>query len=187
MGEEYGETAPFQYFTSHTDPALAAAVTAGRKREFEAFAWQGEVPDPQDPATFERSRLCHRLRDEQPHAQLLAWYRELLRLRREWPVLGTGGEVAVSADEAARTLLVRRGTGDGEQRACLICSFSRQPCKARMPLPSGVWRQLLDAADERWGGAGVTTPERVDSDGAVELHLPAWGFAVYVPDAEAHR
>ena len=57
MGEEYGETAPFQYFSHFSDEQLVEAVREGRRREFAAFAWQGEVPDPHDEATFEiRSR-----------------------------------------------------------------------------------------------------------------------------------
>ena len=57
MGEEYGETRPFLYFTDHGDPDLIEAVRKGRQDEFAAFSWAGEVPDPQDPETFERSRL----------------------------------------------------------------------------------------------------------------------------------
>ena len=57
MGEEYGETHPFLYFTDHGDPDLIEAVRRGRREEFAAFSWSGEVPDPQDPLTFERSRL----------------------------------------------------------------------------------------------------------------------------------
>src|SRR5207253_3782886 len=56
MGEEYGETAPFQFFTSYGDPRLVEAVRKGRHDDFKQVPWQ-EVPDPQDPATFERSRL----------------------------------------------------------------------------------------------------------------------------------
>jgi maltooligosyltrehalose trehalohydrolase len=48
MGEEYGETAPFQYFTSHSDPDLIEAVRKGRREEFDDFLWQGEAPDPHD-------------------------------------------------------------------------------------------------------------------------------------------
>src|SRR5436853_3841728 len=59
MGEEYGETAPFQYFVSHSDPALIEAVRRGRKSEFAAFGWSAEPPDPQDEGTFARSRLNH--------------------------------------------------------------------------------------------------------------------------------
>jgi maltooligosyltrehalose trehalohydrolase len=49
MGEEHGETAPFQFFVSHADPALRDAVRTGRREEFAAFAWRGEAPDPNDP------------------------------------------------------------------------------------------------------------------------------------------
>ena len=59
MGEEYGETAPFQFFTDHDDPAIATATREGRRKEFAKFAaFAGEdVPDPQALATFERSKL----------------------------------------------------------------------------------------------------------------------------------
>jgi maltooligosyltrehalose trehalohydrolase len=89
MGEEYGETRPFLYFTSHSDPELARAVSEGRKREFIAQG-AGEVPDPQDPETFRRSKLSHR-RDGR-HGALREHYRSLLALRRkhrglllDWP------------------------------------------------------------------------------------------------------
>jgi maltooligosyltrehalose trehalohydrolase len=78
MGEEYGETRPFLYFTSHGDPALARAVSEGRKGEFITAA--AAVPDPQDPGTFLRSKLTHR-RDGR-HAHLREHYRRLLALRR---------------------------------------------------------------------------------------------------------
>jgi maltooligosyltrehalose trehalohydrolase len=79
MGEEYGETRPFQYFTSHGDPALARAVSEGRRKEFIAKG-EGSVPDPQDPATFMRSKLSHR-RDGR-HGELRGHYQRLLALRR---------------------------------------------------------------------------------------------------------
>jgi maltooligosyltrehalose trehalohydrolase len=101
MGEEYGEQRPFQFFSDHIDPAIAEATREGRKREFERFtAFAGEVPDPQDPETFERSKLDRSRADE----TVRAFYRELLALRRE---LLRGIEVEV--DEHARTLRARRG------------------------------------------------------------------------------
>jgi maltooligosyltrehalose trehalohydrolase len=102
MGEEYGERRPFQFFTDHIDPKIAEATREGRKREFERFAaFSGEdVPDPQDAATFERSKLDRSHADE----DLRAFYRELLVLRRELP-----REAEVTIDETARTLTVRRG------------------------------------------------------------------------------
>jgi maltooligosyltrehalose trehalohydrolase len=84
MGEEWGASTPFQYFTDHDDPELARAVSAGRRREFEAFGWApSDVPDPQDPATFERSKLRWEEIAEPPHRDLLDWYREFIRLRRQ--------------------------------------------------------------------------------------------------------
>ena len=97
QGEEYGEQAPFQFFTDHIDPFIAGATRDGRRREFAGFAgFSGEVPDPQDRETFERSRLTPGEPEE--------LYRRLLRLRRELP-----RELEVAFDEEARTLELRRG------------------------------------------------------------------------------
>jgi maltooligosyltrehalose trehalohydrolase len=95
MGEEYGEGRPFLYFTSHGDPALAKAVSEGRKAEFIAAA--ADVPDPQAEATFERSRLTHR-RDGH-HGELWRHYQAMLRVRRRhaaaigarWPEVACEG------------------------------------------------------------------------------------------------
>jgi 1,4-alpha-glucan branching enzyme len=78
MGEEYAEPAPFQFFVDFGDPQLQKAVLEGRKAEFEDFGWT-EIPNPQDPATFERSKLTWRMDND-----MLAWYRELLQLRRKF-------------------------------------------------------------------------------------------------------
>ncbi len=97
QGEEYHEEAPFQFFTDHVDPSIAEATREGRRREFEEFTSFGEeVPDPQDPATLERSKLSPREPD--------ALVARLLRLRRELP-----SELEVAFDEDARTLDLRRG------------------------------------------------------------------------------
>ena len=107
MGEEYGETRPFQYFTSHTDPVLGKAVSEGRKAEF-IFKGAEVVPDPQEPATFERSRLTHR-RDG-PHGALWNTYRDLLALRQKyaeeignhWPHVTREGTVITLARKGFR-------------------------------------------------------------------------------------
>ncbi|ANW17549.1 malto-oligosyltrehalose trehalohydrolase [Streptomyces clavuligerus] len=112
MGEEWGARTPWQYFTDHTDPALAAAVREGRRREFAAQGRPAEeVPDPQDPATRDRSCLDRSEREREPHARLLAWHRELIALRRAWPDLTDPdlGAVRVAYDEDTRRLVVRRG------------------------------------------------------------------------------
>jgi len=81
MGQEYDEPAPFQFFTSFDDPTIQKAVSEGRPREFAEFGWS-DVPDPQDPATFERSRLQWLQGAE--NVEMLDWYRALLSLRREF-------------------------------------------------------------------------------------------------------
>ena len=111
QGEEWGASSPFQYFTDHTEPELADAVREGRKSEFAAFGWDpADVPDPQDPGTFLRSKLRWEERTEPVHADVERWYRELLKLRRARPGLRDGRmhDVEVRTDEDAGTLVVRR-------------------------------------------------------------------------------
>lgn len=91
MGEEWGARTPWQFFTDHTDPQLAEAVRTGRRREFAAHGWpEEEIPDPQDPATRLRSCLDWTEPGREPHASLLAWYRQLIALRRAEPALAAG-------------------------------------------------------------------------------------------------
>lgn len=151
MGQEYGETAPFPYFTSHEDPALIEAVRRGRLAEFTAFGWDAaEVPDPQDPATFASARLDRRLAHEPVHAGLLALHHELLRLRRTAPALRTreGAWLDVIPQETARQLIVRRAC-EG-QELLFVLTFGARPTEVE--LPPGDWGLLLDTEDPRWRG-----------------------------------
>jgi len=112
MGEEWGADTPWQYFTDHIDPGLAKAVAEGRKAEFTGHGWgAADVPDPQDEATFLRSKLDWGQRHGEPYLGLYAWYRELIALRRARPELTDPrlDRVQADFDEDARWLLVRRG------------------------------------------------------------------------------
>jgi maltooligosyltrehalose trehalohydrolase len=112
QGEEWAASAPFQYFTDHRDPELGRAVSEGRRREFAAFGWDpADVPDPQEEATFARSKLDWAERGAAPHAGLLAWYTELIAVRRRIPALADPrpGSAVAQCDEAAGWLTVRRG------------------------------------------------------------------------------
>ncbi|SDJ62289.1 malto-oligosyltrehalose trehalohydrolase [Streptomyces indicus] len=142
MGEEWAASTPWQYFTDHPDPELAEAVRKGRRREFAAHGWdEAEIPDPQDPATRERSCLDWAEPTTGDHARVLAWYQELLALRRSLPDLGDPdlAAVRVAWDEQARWLVVRRGD------LRLAVNLGREP--ARIPLQGGAARVL--AAWER--------------------------------------
>jgi maltooligosyltrehalose trehalohydrolase len=112
QGEEWAASTPFQYFTDHEDAELGRLVSEGRRREFGAFGWKPEdVPDPQDPATFERSKLNWAEVAEPEHAAVLEWYRRLIGLRREHR-LHEGGfdSVEVHYDDEARWIVLDRGT-----------------------------------------------------------------------------
>lgn len=88
MGEEWGASTPWQFFTSHPEPELAEATRRGRTAEFARMGWDPAlVPDPNDPATFERSKLNWAEAGEGDHARLLTGYRLLARMRREHPEL----------------------------------------------------------------------------------------------------
>ena len=111
-GEEWSASSPFQYFTGHDSPELAEAVRHGRREEFGAFGWDpDDVPDPQDPATFERSKLPWDEMATGDHAEMLEWYRALLAMRASTPALRDADRSAVAADHDrdAGWLSVRRG------------------------------------------------------------------------------
>lgn len=112
MGEEWGARTPWQFFTDHQDPELAEAVRNGRRREFAAHGWAAEsIPDPQDPATRDRSCLDRTEAAREPHTRLLAWHRDLIALRHSHPDLSDPdlATVKVAYDEGARWLAYRRG------------------------------------------------------------------------------
>jgi maltooligosyltrehalose trehalohydrolase len=147
MGEEYGERAPFQFFTDHIDEDIAVATREGRRREFSAFAEFSaeEIPDPQDAATFERSKLT---RDGDPAIAEL--YAKLLAARRELPA---GRDVdAVDCDGSVPWLRVRRGP------FTLACNFAAAP--ATVPV-AGAGEVVLSTHDgTRVDDGGVTLSAR---------------------------
>lgn len=181
MGEEYGEPAPFLYFTSHTDAALVAAVREGRRREFAEFAWGQEVPDPQDPETFRRSLLNHHLREQEPHRALLHFYRDVIALRKTSPALRNCSKdhLAVLTFPAERVLVIRRWQPQ-EEELLLLASFAPTSRALISPLPPGRWHKVLDSAALPYGGntqdelpaiLGLTEPSGVV--------VAPFAFAVY--------
>jgi maltooligosyltrehalose trehalohydrolase len=179
MGEEYAETAPFQYFVSHSDPAIIEAVRKGRADEFADFHWSCDLPDPQDEHTFQRSKLHWNLREEGQHRVLLDFYKELLRLRREIPALinldMNSQEVQFFAEQKA--LFVRRWHDKGEVFAAFC--FAEEPASIDLPVPQGRWARKFDSADSQWGGKGSDAPERLDSNAKLTLHLQPSSMLLY--------
>jgi maltooligosyltrehalose trehalohydrolase len=133
QGEEFGATAPFQYFADFPDdPELSRAVSEGRRKEFVAFGWEPEeIPDPASPETFRRSKLDWGEVDREPHRGLLRWYRQLIRLRRRLPQLTDGrlDLVATAYNEEDQWLVVERSL------VTIAVNFADE--RRSIPLPEG--------------------------------------------------
>jgi maltooligosyltrehalose trehalohydrolase len=124
MGEEWGSSSPFQFFTSHPEPELGRATAEGRKAEFAAHGWDAdEIPDPQDPETFTRSKLNWDEITEGEHARLLEFYRQLIALRRNETDFGDPwlDHLRVEYDEDARWFVMRRG------QVAIACNLGEDP------------------------------------------------------------
>ena len=156
MGEEWGASTPWQYFTDHPEPDLAQAVRDGRRAEFAAYGWPpDQVPDPQDPNTFAHSALTWDEVEREPHKGLLEWYRALIALRRAESDLADPGFASVSAhfDEDQRWIVVHRGS--------LRVAANLSPDRRSIPLPAS--EPLLASADgvEILDGTLILPPESV--------------------------
>jgi maltooligosyltrehalose trehalohydrolase len=158
MGEEWGARTPWQFFTSHPEPELAAAVATGRRREFAEHGWaEADVPDPQDPATFARSRLDWTELDQPEHRETLDFYRRLITLRKSHPDLSDPRLDRVDVRYGDQFVVVRRG-------GCTVAAnLAAKP--QRITLPEVVRSVLLATR----GGATVMR------DG---IELPAESAAV---------
>lgn len=82
QGEEWGTRTPFSFFSDQETPERAKLVREGRVHEFDQHGWAGDVPDPTARGTMEACVLDWSEREGPRGARMLAWYRELLGLRR---------------------------------------------------------------------------------------------------------
>ncbi|GAA3688515.1 malto-oligosyltrehalose trehalohydrolase [Arthrobacter ginkgonis] len=161
MGEEFAASTPWAFFTSHPEPELGKATAEGRLLEFERMGWDpAQVPDPQDPQTFQRSKLDWREAGRGDHARMLEVYRRLLGLRAAEPDLAaTRWPDAVEHGEEERWLSFRRGS------LAVLLNLSRD--ERKVPL-GGTADEVLFGTD------GVNHP---GPDGT-ELALPPAGAAI---------
>lgn len=156
MGEEYGEKAPFQYFTSHSDADLIEAVRKGRLEEFDDFIWEGDPPDPHDEETFLRSKLNWSSLERDEHASMWRLYKQLIALRRAHPALRSLdlSSLHAIADDAKQVLVVRRWHGDAQALVAFNFSEKAQTVDA----PQGGWKVLLDTGAKIDGGRMTLPP-----------------------------
>ncbi len=165
MGEEWGATTPWQFFTSFEEDWLAAAVREGRRAEFGSHGWSAhDVPDPQDPATRDRSVLDWSEVEKGKHARMLRWYAGCIAARRS--LLGQGPTrltgISTSFDEDAGWFVMAHAPADRPTYAVVVNLSA-----AAQPVPLAGAGEVLRAWDEK-----------ATSVGEDAVHVPARSVAV---------
>lgn len=194
MGQEWGEVAPFLYFTSHTDKTLAEGVRAGRRKEYSAFVKEegetasavGGFADPQAEETFAHSKLVWARLAESPHAEVLRCYRALIAARTTNACLANCDKerTTVAFDEARRWLTIRRGDTDGSS-ALLLCNLADEAQAIPVATsPDETWRLLLWTGEQIYGGPATQFPPppvlRPEADAPQSIKLLGWQAALYL-------
>ncbi|MBF0459693.1 MAG: DUF3459 domain-containing protein [Nitrospirae bacterium] len=160
MGEEYGEDAPFQYFVSFSGDQLINGVRKGRKSEFKKFHKKCTPPDPQDEATFLRSKLNWEKREEGNHKTLLEYYKTLIKIRKEHPALSSLNSVnmEVEGHEGKKTVAIKRWLNGDESGLLCIFNFNKDTVQSTVSLAGAEeWEKFFDSADTLWGGTGSSS------------------------------
>lgn len=163
MGEEFGASTPWQFFTAHPEPELGEAVAKGRKAEFAAMAWDhATVPDPQDPRTFERSKLDWDEVHEGEHERVFAAYRDLIALRHDTPELTDQdwATVATQASDSEQWFVLKR-MSEPESEHGVVVAVNLSDSERELPLMGGDTPRMLFASG--------TDPDVTTTPGAVRL------------------
>jgi maltooligosyltrehalose trehalohydrolase len=181
MGEEYGETAPFFYFTSFEDRGLADAVRDGRKRELGSHYSESDFADPQALTTFERCKLNWSKTAASPHAEMLRLYRDLISLRKQHASLGNCRKdlTEIQIDENAKTFVMKR-TDPAGSSTLLIFNFSAEARRVTIAGDSQSWRLLLWTGGQVYGGSpGPRPPETLAPGSMLAVSLAAFEAVLY--------
>jgi maltooligosyltrehalose trehalohydrolase len=190
MGQEFGATTPFLYFTSFIDAGLGRAVSEGRKREYQGLLGDRPFSDPQSVETFERSRLNWDQLRQPRHATILDFHRSLLALRRQHPCLSNCRKdlTRVECDESQGWMTIARTDPSG-CAALVLCNFRDGDRSVPIPRPGRRWRLALWNGDPRYGGPAqaLRPPAILDPNDSRALVLGGFGAAVYVGDNDNCR
>ncbi len=187
MGDEYGETAPFEYFIDYQSPELAEMVRKGRVDTFSFLMPPGtEPPIPNAKETFEVSKLNHALRDKGTHRVLLDYHKTLIALRKSIPALGEPDKLRleVKSFPQERVLYLRRWKDGSEIFAAL--NFNPDAVTIKLIVPAGKWKKQFDSADPRWNkDSELAKPMKahtLKSEGEVEVTLAPQSFVLYLKE-----
>jgi maltooligosyltrehalose trehalohydrolase len=180
MGEEYGETNPFFYFTSFEDHDLASAVSEGRKRELGSHCSESDFADPQALSTFERCRMDWSKAAISPHVEILHLYRDLIALRKQNPSLGNCRKdlTEIQFDEQKKWLVMKRSDASGTC-ALLVFNFAAEAQPIPVAGSSHSWRRALWTGDAVYGGNSELRPLETLAAGS-SLDTPVAGFEAVI-------
>ncbi len=158
MGEEYGERNPFYYFVSHLDPNLNRLVREGRKNEFRDFySDTSQTKDPDSPEAFEDSKLSWNIETDKEKKGMLDFYRELIRLRKDHPVLKFPNKNNLRISEKGKLFCLERW--QREHRLLVVMNFEDEEKTIALPSVAAItMKKILDSTDVRWNGHGETSP-----------------------------
>lgn len=164
MGEEWATSSPFLYFADHEDEEIRKSVAEGRKREFAGAGFEGDVPNPEDAATYEKSKLNWEEQGEGKHAEMLAWVKSLITLRRSYTCFNDGDmhRLQVFLDEKHRTLVMTR------EEARVVINLGKEPYSF----------DLLDGEALK-----LISRDGIETSGT-SLDLPAMTVAVFMSSSE---
>lgn len=161
MGEEYGETAPFNFFVDYASKELSGTIREGRMKEFAEFNWQGESLDPSDKRTFESSKLNWDLRYKGEGKKILAYYQTLIHLRQCLAKSGVTDrkKMNMRSNEADKILFIQRCQDNYAN--VVVANLSPEEQRFTFPFDGGKYIKIFDSADVAWAGPGFVLPIEV--------------------------
>ncbi len=161
MGEEYGERNPFYYFVSHLDEELNRLVNEGRKEEFKTFFDdKGEALDPASEEAFEQSKLSWDISQEPERQSMYAYYKTLIELRKNHPVLQVPDKEKLTITEKGKGFTLHRWQGD--RQILVFMNFDQNATELEVPFnQSGNMEKVIDSTSTKWNGKGEISPQRI--------------------------
>ena len=169
MGEEYGERNPFYYFVNHINPELNRLVREGRKNEFKDFYTYTDTPlNPDDLKAFEDSKLGWNIENDPEKKAMFNFYRELIQLRKNHPILQNPDKDNIEISEDGRIFILKRWKNNS--RLLAVLNFEEKPGSAKVNLgPGEKMDKILDSADTKWNGPGEIAQAGISVNVAISV------------------